>query len=140
MKYKNEKLSGKKKYILKLYFFDKNIPFFCFYKNYKDIDIFKLQNNLFPIGIAFSKRKEKIITSYIYNEKSALKEAIKKTVQRVENNLEEDEYIISKKVLKKSRKNSTIDIEVFVSVYENITKTEELKEMTEEDYKRQEEE
>ena len=140
LKYKNEKYSGRSKYILKLYFFDKNIPLFCFYKNYEDIDIFNIKHHLFPIGISISKRKEKKITSYIYDIKSAEEEALNKTSLNIEKDLNEDEYIISKKVLKKIRKNSTIYIEVFVRVYENITKKETLIEMTEEDYKKQEEE
>ena len=72
--------------------------------------------------------------------KGAEKKGIEKTTRRIEKDLNEDEYILSKKVLKKSKKNSTIDMEVFVRVYENITKRQALKEMTEEDYKKQEEE
>jgi similar to stage IV sporulation protein len=56
------------------------------------------------------------------NEDEAYKEAIKRSDDKIKDMLDSDEYILSKKVLKKEVFSSKIIIEVFYKVYENIAK------------------
>lgn len=57
---------------------------------------------------------------FILNENDAYNEAIKRSDSKIKNMLDNDEYIISKKVLKKEAFSSKIKVEVFYKVYENI--------------------
>ena len=54
------------------------------------------------------------------SKKEAYNKAIKYSEERIESTLKDDEYIISKKVLKKEAKYSKINIEVFFKIYKNI--------------------
>ena len=54
------------------------------------------------------------------NENEAYKEAIKRSENKIKSKLNDNEYIISKKVLKKEVFRSKMNIEVFFKVYENI--------------------
>ena len=57
----------------------------------------------------------------MYTEEEALNEAIKIARKKIEDGLSEKEYIISQKNLKVDMRNSKIVVDVFFSVYENIT-------------------
>ncbi len=121
LKYKEEYKTGKKRTILKFTFLHKNIGLFNHYKEYKDQDKYKLSSKLLPISISLTKREEMKITSYDFNREEAIKEALKKADEKINKKLKEGEFIISKKVLKNTQNNSTIDIEVFYKVCEDIT-------------------
>ncbi|MGN1028934.1 MAG: sporulation protein YqfD, partial [Bacilli bacterium] len=54
------------------------------------------------------------------NENEAYKEALKRSENKIKSKLNDNEYIISKKVLKKEVFRSKMNIEVFFKVYENI--------------------
>ena len=64
--------------------------------------------------------------------KEALKESIRLADEKMQMRLQDGEQILDKKVLKKNVNNSTMDIEVFVSVLENISRQEEFQEQKEE--------
>lgn len=121
LKYKEEYKTGRKKTIVKFSFLNKNIGLFNSYKNYKDQDKYKISSKLLPISLSITKREETKVESYDFNETEAINEALVKTDEKIEKKLREGEYIISKKVLKKIRNNSTIDVEVFYKVCEDIT-------------------
>lgn len=76
------------------------------------------------------KEKEVTIT-----EEEALQKALKLSENEIEKNLDIEEYIISKNVLKNELKSSKMYIEVFFKVYENIgtTSIKEEKEKTDEE-------
>lgn len=85
--------------------------------------------------LPFKVYKE-IKEEYKYVEYSLTKEesynvAIQKAEEKIVNTLESDEYIISKKVLKKEEFSSKIMVEVFFKVYENIASTSRIKDMGE---------
>ena len=65
------------------------------------------------------KEEYKYRNVHLSNEESYLK-AIKLAEDKIKNNLNSDEYIISKKVLKKKVNYSKMYVEVFFKVYENI--------------------
>ena len=56
-----------------------------------------------------------------YTEEEALNEGVNKVVESVEKKLTKKDTIIDKKVLKKVKNNSTMDIDVFVVVKELIS-------------------
>jgi len=99
----------------------------------KDINLFKKENfknktsnkkNIFNdffklISINYINKKEKKITDKPIDE-IALEIASKKIIEKLTN----DEYIISQKKLKTSVNNSTIIVDVFFKVYENISRPE----------------
>jgi len=80
------------------------------------------------------KESKKIYNYKTYNLSSeeALNMAIKESENKIKNLLKKDEYIISKKVLKKEVKRSKMYVEVFFSVYENIGVTSNIDNLGEE--------
>lgn len=139
LKYRKEVLLNKSRYLIKMKFNNHSVALFNSYKYYSDKKLLSLNNRLLPFNISLVKRYKKKVISYDFDYKEALEKALLISGNKIEEKLDMDEYIISKKVLKKRRKNSTIEVEVFFRVYENITKASNLAKMTEEDYKRQDE-
>ena len=58
--------------------------------------------------------------------KEALKKATEKAINKIKKQLKKDEYIINYKQLKVDENNSTIEVEVFFSVCEDITDSKEI--------------
>lgn len=80
-------------------------------------------------------KEEKKIYDYnevILNKEEAYKEALNRSIDVINKKLSSDEYIISKKVLKKEVKRSKINLEVFFKVYEKIGVTSEIHDIGEE--------
>ena len=72
-------------------------------------------------------KEEKEIFEYkelTLSSSEAYEEALKRSDKSINAKLNDDEYIIDKKVLKKNEFSSKIEIEVFYRVYENIGKLE----------------
>lgn len=90
--------------------------------------------SIFGIQFSFLKQHEVIIEENTYTEDEALNQAMKLVDEKFQVKLLENEEIIDKKVLKKTKNNSTMDIEVFVSVIENISRQEEFQEIKEEGF------
>ena len=93
-KYDSNKTLNTKKLIL-----DKPYLFFKLYKEEKQVYNYK---------------------EYNIGEKEAYEKALKESEKQILKRLNKDEYIISKKVLKKEVNSSKIYLEVFFKVYENI--------------------
>ncbi len=140
LKYKEVYHTNKNRHVLRFKFLNSNIAFFNNYKDYDDSELFMVSNNVFPISFGLVNRKKVRIKKYNLNKENATKIAIKKADNKINKKLKEEEYIISKKVLKNTINNSTIDIEVFYKVYENITGYQEIKETKDEINKKLEEE
>lgn len=80
-------------------------------------------------------KEEKKIYDYnevILNKEAAYNEALNRSIDVINKKLSSDEYIISKKVLKKEVKRSKINLEVFFKVYEKIGVTSEIQDIGEE--------
>lgn len=88
--------------------------------------------SLFGYEFYFVVQKEVTVSQQTYSEEEALKEAIRLADEKMEMRLQSNEKVLDKKVLKKNLNNSTMDIEVFVSVLENISRQEEFQEQKEE--------
>lgn len=76
--------------------------------------------SLFKTEIIFAKQYETITKTVTMSEEEAENKALTLALEKVSATLEEKERIIDKKVLKKEVNNSTMNIEVFVSVLEQI--------------------
>lgn len=88
--------------------------------------------SLFGYEFSFVIQKEVTISSSVYSEEDALQKSLALVDEKFSIKLSKGEEVIEKKVLKKSMNNSTMDIEVFVSVLEVISRQEEFQEIEEE--------
>lgn len=122
-KYYEEKKTGKTSKALTLRIANKKIsvPFSKDNKSYISEDSPILENNLIPIKLVLETKHEIEIIDKEYNMDNSSSEAIKLATKKLEDCLDEQSMILSKKVLKKTLKNSKIIVEIFFKVRENIT-------------------
>lgn len=122
-KYYEEKKTGKTSKALTLRIANKKIsvPFSKDNKSYISEDSPILENNLIPIKLVLETKHEIEIIDKEYNMDNSSSEAIKLATKKLEERLDEQSMILSKKVLKKTLKNSKIIVEIFFKVRENIT-------------------
>ena len=105
-------------------------------KDYSEINdkSYLYKEDLLPISLYVSKsRKTKTIKQKLNNSK-AISKALFLATKKINNTLDKDEYIIDKKALNFHSNSSTIEVDVFFRVYENITSykdTEDIKEKSE---------
>ena len=57
----------------------------------------------------------------ILTEEQAINKAIEKGIEQINMELESDEYIIKNKVLKADIKENEVSVDIFFSIYEDIT-------------------
>lgn len=122
-KYYEEKKTGKTSKALTLRIANKKIsvPFSKDNKSYISEDSPILENNLIPIKLVLETKHEIEIIDKEYNMDNSSSETIKLATKKLEERLDEQSMILSKKVLKKTLKNSKIIVEIFFKVRENIT-------------------
>lgn len=122
-KYYEEKKTCKTSKALTLRIANKKIsvPFSKDNKSYISEDSPILENNLIPIKLVLETKHEIEIIDKEYNMDNSSSEAIKLATKKLEDRLDEQSMILSKKVLKKTLKNSKIIVEIFFKVRENIT-------------------
>lgn len=121
--YKEEKETGKKNKVLVFQFLNKEIELFNFkpFKNKKKEDKVLLKSNLLPIKFTWQKQNEVNVIEEINTEEDAIKKAILLAQQKMESKLNDNEYIISQNCLKVNIKNSTIVVDMFFAIHEDIT-------------------
>ena len=91
------------------------------YKTYKKYFYNVIDSDFIPIKYSFVRyRKTKNIYRKL-NDKEIKKMAFKIATTELNKKLDNDEKVLKKKILKKIEKNSKIEVDVFVSVRENIT-------------------
>lgn len=98
-------------------------------KNNKSYDIEDkviFENKLFPIGLYIETKHEIKMVDKKFNLGNCEIEAIKIASTKLQKKLSSNSSILSKKVLKKTLKNSTILVEVFFKVKEDITDYKEI--------------
>ena len=98
-------------------------------KNNKSYDIEDkviFKNKLFPIGLYLETKHELKIINKKFNLGNCESEAIKIATSKLQKKLPSNSSILSKKVLKKTLKNSTILIETFFKVKEDISDYKEI--------------
>lgn len=120
--------TGNEKKVLSFRFLSHTLELFNF-NAYKDAEVESstlLKSNLLPFSFTLDKQKEVNIINEDYNVEEATKQALTKVREKIESTLNENEYILEIKKLKVEENNSTIILEVFVSVYEDITAVKEI--------------
>ncbi len=93
------------------------------YKTYESSNITLLENRLLPMSFNYSKVKETKEITKRYTGKKGESEALKLAEKNLKKKLSVNDSIISKKVLKKTEKDSKIIIDIFFKVKEDITDT-----------------
>lgn len=123
MNYYEEKTTGKKKKIITFSLLNNKFELLNIHKfetkKVKENIIY--QNNFIPFKISKEYQEETIIIDEKLNEEEAFNKAIQKVKEKINNNLKGKEKIIEIKCLKKEIKDSTIILELFISVLEDIT-------------------
>lgn len=97
------------------------IPFKKNYLNEEYQDSSIISSNILPFSINKTKIFEKKIDTYFYNYQEAEEKGISLAKEKLANDLKGDSKILFQKKLKLYEENSTIVIEVFFKVYEDIT-------------------
>lgn len=102
--------------------FDKD---FALRKNYTNSYLEKkktfIKDKVFPFSISLLKQRKTNVIKKEYTKQQALKKASELAEDKLSVKLRKDEYIMDKKTLNYSINNSTIIVDVFFKVYENIT-------------------
>ena len=119
-----------KKKVLSVKFLNKSYDLFNF-KKYKDKKVESkkiLESNLLPFSLTLDTQKEVNVINETYTKEQAIEKANQKIKESIESKLSENEYIIGIKQLKVEENNSTIILDAFVTVFENITSTKKIDE------------
>lgn len=119
--YREENVTGRVKRQLEIKFLNKEFHLFSHFKSYKRESYSIISNNLLPISLDFASYFETKVKSKTYTLDNIEKDAISLATNKLTNKIGEDSEIVSKKVLKKYKKNSKIIVEVFFKVKEDIT-------------------
>lgn len=121
--YYEENYTSNTNKVLTLSFFNKRFELFNFNKfENKEIDEKNIVKHSFlPIKLSLETQREVKKTDKIYTIDEAIEMAKNKSISSMESKLNDKEYIISSKNLKVEIKESKIVLEMFFSVYEDIT-------------------
>ena len=131
--YKEEKYTGKTKNVYVIKLLNKNIELFNLkhYKNKKVKSNTILKSNILPFSLEKQYQRE----IDIIDEKNSPKEAVNKALEvarnKIKENLGENEFIISDKILSQVNNNDSVTVKIFFSVCENITDYQEINEYVE---------
>jgi similar to stage IV sporulation protein len=128
--YIENKLTGNSKNVYVLKLLNKNIELTTnHFENKKYEEKVILSNNLIPISFVKQTQKEIINIEEILTYKEAIDKAIAISKEKINASLKSDEYIIDCKVLKQNIESDKVVVELFLSIYENITDYEEIVEI-----------
>lgn len=121
--YYEENYTSNTNKVLTLSFLNKRFELFNFNKfENKEIEEKNIVEHLFlPIKLSLETQREVKKTDKIYTIDEAIEMAKNKSISSMESKLNDKEYIISSKNLKVEIKESKIVLEMFFSVYEDIT-------------------
>ena len=121
--YYEENYTSNTNKVLTLSFLNKRFELFNFNKfENKEIDEKNIVKHSFlPIKLSLETQREVKKTDKIYTIDEAIEMAKNKSISSMESKLNDKEYIISSKNLKVEIKESKIVVEMFFSVYEDIT-------------------
>lgn len=117
-----EKLTGKKQKIYTIKFLNKTFEITLNkYKTKKVKEKIILKHNFLPISFTTQTQRETKKISEILTYDEALEKAKEASIKYIKDKLNKKEYIIRSNHLKSNLNNSTIEVEMFFAVYENIT-------------------
>ncbi len=125
--YREEKVTGKKKKQLELQFLNQYFTLFSTFKTYQKKTKTLFESDLLPIRLQLVDYLETKVTEENYTIQNVEEKAIAFASKKLKTKLGKEDTILTKKVLKKTKKNSKIIVEVFFKVKEDITDTLSLK-------------
>ena len=120
-KYKNIEETNNIKKGFAITFFKINYMFFNNFSNYKIKEYNIIDSKILPIKISFTNYQELIVKNNKNTISNIDEKALEIAEKNIKNKLDKYEKILTKKVLKKTLKNSKIEVDVFISTEENIT-------------------
>lgn len=94
------------------------------YKNKKIEEKTIIKNNIIPISIVIQNQTEQDVIEQILTKEEALEKAQQLGIEKIKSNLKENEYIIDHKILNTKIKENELELNMFFSVYEDITEYE----------------
>lgn len=120
--YNETKLTNNKKKVLTIKILNKTIELTKNkFKNKKIEEKAIIKNNLIPISIALQNQTEQNVIEQILTKEEALEKAEQLGIEKIKSNLKENEYIINHKILNTNIKENELELNMFFSVYEDIT-------------------
>lgn len=131
--YHEKTYTGKEKKVYTFKFLNRRFEMFNFHplKQVERKEKNILSHPLLPISFVEEHQKEVIKKDITYSEEEALNQAILLAKKKIESKLDKKEYIIGQKNLKVDMRKSKIVVDVFFSVYEDITAYSDIPEETE---------
>ncbi len=127
--YQEERVTGKHKNTIAIYFLNKEIPLFSYkkYKQFKKQSKILIDDNFIPITIRWEKLYEVNIKEDIYTYEEGIEKAIEYAKGKFTDNNKNIAYVKDVKVLSKENLNSKIKLSLFISAVEDITEIIEIK-------------
>ena len=101
------------------------------FKKYKDKNVFSktlLKHIFLPISLTYDTQKELIVIDEVYTIEQAIKKAEERAYSEINSKLNDKEKILSSKNLKVDVNDSKIELEMFFTVYEDITEYQKIEE------------
>lgn len=127
LNYYEEKYTGKSKNVFVINLLNKKIEFtFNKFEMKKTEENTLYKNNYVPFKISIEKQNEIIVIDEKLNSEEAFEKAILAVKGKINSNLKDNEKILNIKCLKKEIKDSTIILELFISVLEDITDSKDI--------------
>ena len=126
--YYEKTYTGNSKKRLSITLFNKKINLFD-NSEYKEEEILEqkiLYHKFLPFSFSLETVKEVVIRDEVYTPEEAAMMAISEAKEKILSTLPEDSKILSQKKLKIIVNDSTIEVDVFFKVYENITDTKKI--------------
>ena len=129
-KYYESYETGDEKNVFVVKFLNKEIELFNFdkYDTKNATDKIIIKNNILPIFFIKQIQRETKVIDEEYTEKELTQKAVDYSKEKLEENLDNDEYIKDYKILNKTKNTDSITLNVFFTVIENITEYQEIKE------------
>ena len=126
--YKEVKETGNTKTVYSIKFLNNYINLFDFNKYKSSIKEEKIlfSNSILPIHFVKLKERETEVIDEVLTEELAIDRAYELSINKIKQNLNEDEYIIKSSILKTTIKEDKVILEMFFSVYEDITDYKEI--------------
>ena len=126
--YKEVKETGNTKTVYSIKFLNNYINLFDFNKYKSSIKEEKIlfSNSILPIHFVKLKERETEVIDEVLTEELAIDRAYELSINKRKQNLNEDEYIIKSSILKTTIKEDKVILEMFFSVYEDITDYKEI--------------
>ena len=94
---------------------------FNIFSNYKIHEYNIIESKIIPLKISFASYQEVDELKKTNTISNIDEKALTVAESRITKTLSNDEKVLSKKVLKKTLKNSKIEVDIFISTEENIT-------------------